>query len=234
MSRKLRSEAAALSEILADHRQTVPRALACAIERLVVTSSRLAKHVQAVNDLQPAFNQPAQVAQPWIPLTPVQQVCLPPADSRISSTGTGTLTPEEMRSFGAADGGAAAEDDDFSKQRYSYDCLQTVVPKFDGIASAARAARVRCHEISAQGVSFFWPGVPDFERAIISLGLERDPIFMRAEVAQSKAVFMHNELQVLVETRFTGRYESSSQRKTTLPAIVSSNSDAELAFAASP
>ena len=61
-----------------------------------------------------------------------------------------------------------------------------------------RACKVRCHEISAHGLWFFWPDVPDFERAMISLGSERDPIFVRAEIVQSKAVFMHKEVQVLV------------------------------------
>jgi hypothetical protein len=210
-SRKLKDEAAALSQILADHRQTVPRELACAIERLALTSVRMAKQAQSVDEPKPTERAglPANVAE--FPTTSARPKAshLPPADSVVSPIASGTLTPEEMRTFRTAAGAAPAADDDSTKRRYPYDCSQTVIPKVDGIISPARAARVRCHAISAHGLWFFWPDVPDFERAMISLGSEREPIFVRAEIVQSKAVYMHKEVQVLVECRFTGRYQSS-------------------------
>jgi len=212
-SRKLKDEAAALSQILADHRQAVPRELACAIERLAFTSYRIAKQVQTFNDPEVAARPPnpslAQATEPALTASKKPEtVCLPPADSTVSPTATGTLTPDEMRSFRIAAGAAPVADDDSTKRRYPYDCFQTVVPKVNGVIIPMRASKVRCHEISAHGLWFFWPDVPDFDRAMISLGSERDPIFVRAEIVQSKAVFMHKEVQVLVECRFTGRYQS--------------------------
>jgi hypothetical protein len=57
------------------------------------------------------------------------------------------------------------------------------------------------------GISFFWPDDPDFDRVVISLGSDANPIWMTAEVMQSKAVFMDDEIRTLVGCRFTGRYE---------------------------
>jgi len=209
-------DAAAVSKLMAAHRDSVPRELTCAVERLVFTSSQLAKRLRSLNDSESAAQIPqalsAEPPPPTMPPKQIQHIYLPPADSTVSLTATGTLTPEEMRRLAAAAGSVSDTDEDSSKRRYPYDCLQTVVPKIDGVASPARAARVRCHEISPHGMSFFWPDAPDFDRAMISLGTERNPIFMRADIVQSKAVFMHGEVQVLVDCRFSGRYEPSSTK----------------------
>ena len=102
--------------------------------------------------------------------------------------------------------------EDSPKRRYAYEAFQTVVPleTADALAAPELAQSVRCHDLSVQGISFFWPDEPDFEHLVISLGTAENPLWMRAEVVQSKAVYMHQDVQTLVGCRFTERYKSTS------------------------
>lgn len=104
---------------------------------------------------------------------------------------------------------AEASEESVAKRRYPYDCTQRVTPWYDGddAVNTADADSVRSHDISVDGVSFFWPGKPVFPKLLISLGSGNERVLMAAEVCNSKNVFMHDEVQHLVGCRFLRRVE---------------------------
>jgi hypothetical protein len=100
-----------------------------------------------------------------------------------------------------------------NKQRRKYEVEQTIYRWYehDDGHSIAPASCVRCHDLGVQGVSFFWPESPDFDRLIIALGTDENPTYMAAEVVNSKAVVMHNAACYLVGCRFTSRVPAFSE-----------------------
>jgi hypothetical protein len=66
---------------------------------------------------------------------------------------------------------------------------------------------VRCHDVSVEGISFFWPREPDFEKVIITVGQGDDRKRLAAQVMYSKAVFMHEEFKYVIGCRFLKRLE---------------------------
>src|SRR5205085_12499684 len=93
-------------------------------------------------------------------------------------------------------------------------CFPIIYPAYDGepASSSDPGIKVRCRDISSQGIAFLLPDNPDFQHLVISLGTNEQPIFMGAEVAHSRSVYMHGQVQVLIGCKFTGREPSSAYR----------------------
>jgi hypothetical protein len=124
------------------------------------------------------------------------------------------LTGDEIHSLTTLAGHPSGREDDLLKRRYQYDCYQTAYIWHDNEPAGpiSPGVTVRCHDIAVQGISFFWPDPPDFERLIISLGSPERPTFMAAEVVQSKAVYKHGEVGFIVGCRFAGRVPEFSEQ----------------------
>lgn len=121
------------------------------------------------------------------------------------------LSAEEISQFtGHADPGVSGETR--RQLRHPYDCLQELAPwdGTEGDPPADEFVRVRCHDLSAEGFSFFWPDAPHFKRVLIHLGQGERRVLMAAEVLHSKALFMHGEVQYLNSCRFVRRLEASA------------------------
>ena len=119
-----------------------------------------------------------------------------------------TLSTQELQHFTATQAQVASESDN-ALRRYPYDCYQLVAPFAEDNASpsADSARRVRCHDISGEGISFFWPVEPPFERVLIMLGSAAAPTIMLAKVAHFRPVSMHAKQQFLVGCQFLQRLE---------------------------
>lgn len=127
--------------------------------------------------------------------------------NRIASRSS-TLSVQELQHFTATQVQVASESDN-ALRRYPYDCYQLVAPWDEGDAcpAADSTRRVRCHDISGDGVSFFWPVEPSFDRLLIMLGTSETPTAMLAKVAHFRPVFMHGNEQFLVGCQFLQRLD---------------------------
>jgi hypothetical protein len=135
------------------------------------------------------------------------------------------LSAKELGRFTMTEPRRAAVDGDVDRRRYAYDCLQRML-EWDNpngpLPSVNDTVVVRCHDISMQGVSFFWPDDPNFKHLLISLGSGDDLVFMAAEIVHSKPVYMHGEWQHVVSCRFTKRMRAfTDQWKASAPAVAS-------------
>jgi hypothetical protein len=113
---------------------------------------------------------------------------------------------------------------DLESRRYPYDCLQYLAP-WDGeesLPDSDKYTAVRCHDISVTGVSFLWPELPPFSRAIIVVGSSDSPIYMVIEVSQYKSVYMDGDVCYLVGSRFVNRLERSTEESRKPEAVLCS------------
>jgi hypothetical protein len=199
-------------ETAARHRTTAPADLLRAIDQLVVATQRLSS--QLTHALELPHQEQGTCLGHSAKEHPLPARVTEKTEERAPSGANGVtlqasnhvLSAEEMQQLTSSNCNFSVEHS--PKRRYSYDAHQRVIP-MDAAASVPCveiAARVRCHDISVHGISFFWPGDPDFDRLVISLGADENPIWTMAEVMQSKAVFMHDEIRTLVGCRFIGRY----------------------------
>lgn len=138
---------------------------------------------------------------------------LPAADETalVAVPRSSTLSTQELQHFTATQAQVASASDN-ALRRYPYDCYQFVTPwnEHDESPSADSTRRVRCHDISGDGVSFFWPVEPPFERLLIMLGSAAAPTIMLAKVAHFRPVSMHDKQQFLVGCQFQQRLEHQS------------------------
>lgn len=124
----------------------------------------------------------------------------------LSATELGRFTQTEQRPI--------ESDGQEDRRRYSYSCLQRMLPWENPAGPwpcVVDTVTVRCHDISLQGVSFFWPDDPDFKHLLISLGKEDDLLFMSCEIVRSKPVYMHGEWQYIVRCRFLKRMKEFTE-----------------------
>jgi hypothetical protein len=137
-----------------------------------------------------------------------------PIESRLASAGQSVqanvsdLSTKELGQFTETAQHHVQSDSEADRRRYPYDCLQRLLEWEDPdgpLPSIADTVVVRCHDISSQGVSFFWPDDPCFKHLLISLGNDDDMVFMAAEIVHSKPVYMHGEWQYVVSCRFMKR-----------------------------
>lgn len=199
--------------------------LSAAIERLSATTHNLANGLRemqtaarAAKSAKHGSNQPGSAVVPRAAeshdatlLRRRAGASAPEVSLSLRGISPSALTSDEICELTGAH--AATMIEDSHKQRHPYDCFQQLAPCYDpaAVPSPAQMVRVRCHDISVEGISFFWPQQPDFDMATISLG--DGNVLMSIEVRQSKAVFMHDEVQYLVGCRFLKRVNSTGAKE---------------------
>ena len=171
-----------VADMVARQRPTVA-ALTSAVRELVATSNRVATHLK---DARHATEASAGNDEPCHDSKPLPE-----------ELGDGEAILEGKRRPGTAN------------KRYAYDCYQHLTrgDEFEPL-TPDKLRPVRCHDIGVDGISFFWPEEPDFERLVISIGAREQTLFMVCEVQDSKAVYMHGQLLHLVDCRFVTRLKS--------------------------
>jgi hypothetical protein len=205
-------------ELAASRRESLPRSFEQALDELVEVTQRLSRQLQSFGDTPLAAQSESPTCPPsnrGLELTAkaIEWSGDTPTNSSPPTELVDHLTGEEIGTFTKPAAGTSDSARDSVKTRHSYDRRQTVYAQYDDDAqgSTEPGVTVRCHDISVQGISFFWPQAPDFTKLIISLGSEQKPVFMAAQIAHSKAVFMHGEAQYLVGCRFTRRVPDFSE-----------------------
>lgn len=111
------------------------------------------------------------------------------------------LSAKELSEFTADKYEVAQESDVTEHRRYAYDCEQIVLPS----SHQHEQIRVRCHDISVDGISFLLAEEPSFRNLAITLGSLDTRTLMAAKIAYTKAVYMHGQHQVLVGGDFLSR-----------------------------
>ena len=175
--------------------------LVAAVNQMLQTTRKLAHELQA---LQPQTSEGCvihmgsvakPVSQPQHPLMVVEDEMSVP-----------TLTHNEMLEV-TGQHCLLDTDEELQTRRYLYDCVQRLAACEEDEAFPASAAfqSVRCHDISVNGVSFLWPAIPEFTRAILTVGPPSAPLYMMIEVTQFKSVFKHGAVCFLVGGKFVGR-----------------------------
>lgn len=199
---------ATLSRLLDDHRSEIPAEFELAVNRLVEATTTLTSQLRTEAIVTPL--KLCDSASP-APLSrePTAEQEPDPRPARVAvpsmASTRAMLTAEELVRL-TSDGGLPATSTEQSKRRYLFNYEGRVFPcSPSDTPDVSRAVTVRFHDISVQGISFFWPGDPDFERAVIALGTEEWPLFMVAEVSCAKTVYMHGALRTLVGCQFIGR-----------------------------
>jgi hypothetical protein len=181
-----------VAEVIKKHRESMPPELMMAIDQLVAVTTKFGRQLQ----------QASTVTRGQSSNTTERLPCsVTKTTTNIAAGMQEQLTGKEMQHLAGL-----PTCDDVAKRRYPYHCRQTIYPIIGSQPDSLRAIHVRCHDISVNGVSFFLAKEPDFERLVISLGSEEDPLLMEAEVVQSKLVYMHDDWQTLVGCRLTARH----------------------------
>lgn len=152
--------------------------------------------------LPPAVFQPQQ-HQPY-------ETCPQPTrPSQPNRREQASLTTEQMTDLVGGRKNLGESTLGLESRRYPYECEQQVATweQGDPPPTIHDFQAVRCHDISVDGISFFWPQQPDFETVIISIGSGDKLIFMHAQISDDKAVFMHHEVAFLVRCRYVRRMD---------------------------
>jgi hypothetical protein len=134
------------------------------------------------------------------------------SQAKISDGGTPALTGCEFQRLTENEPEGIDCEKKLSKTRRKFKANQVVYCCYeteDGY-TLAPATTVRCNDLGVEGISFFWPKSPNFERLVIALGTEARPVYLLAEVKNSKAVVMNNEACYLVGCRFLRRFDRFS------------------------
>ena len=100
-----------------------------------------------------------------------------------------SLSAQELGQFTELEHGHVSSASGSEHKHYAYDCVQTILPWSPGdvrLPSPADGIAVRCASISGQGISFYWPALPQFEHLIISLGSDVELLFMAVQVVSSR------------------------------------------------
>jgi hypothetical protein len=189
--------------------ESLPAELAIAIDRLTKTTAGLAAQLRqvqepAIGKAQKCGDSRGQPAEGTMLRAPMRLTAVEEEESA-----SVLLTSEQISD---AVGQRRKIDDsahDAESKRYPYDCYQQLATWTSGDPPPImeQFAKVRCHDISVSGISFFWPRVPDFESVIVSIGTGEKLIFMHAQICDHKAVFMHNDVSFLVECRYVRRMD---------------------------
>lgn len=180
----------------------LPAELTNAIDRLVKTTSGLAAQLRDVQAPKAGLQegkpkQPAKRAKPALRIADV------------GTTSATSLTTEQMSDLIGGRKNLGESTLDLESRRYPYDGWQHVAPWNDGepAPTLEQFTKVRCHEISVSGISFFCANPPDSESVVISIGKGDKLIFMHAEISEHKAVYMHGDVSFLVGCRYRRRME---------------------------
>jgi PAS domain S-box-containing protein len=99
-----------------------------------------------------------------------------------------------------------SENDQRTRGRRPYPYMQRVAPwSGNRLPSQRTFFEVRCRDISAQGVSFFMPRRPEFERLVISLGPGENKVYVIAEVRHVTPFNVEGKSAYLVGCEFLAR-----------------------------
>jgi len=91
-------------------------------------------------------------------------------------------------------------------QRHRYPRIQWIAPYYGANLPGRDCFReVRCKDVSASGISFYWPSLPDFEHLLVRLGDEQNEICLVARVARSQLLAKDGGKGYLVGCKFLGR-----------------------------
>jgi hypothetical protein len=188
--------------------ESLPAELAIAIDRLTKTTAGLSVQLRQVQEpatskAQRCGDSRRQPAEETTLRAPLRIAAVEEESASIR------LTNEQITD---AVGHRRKIDDaahDEEAKRYPYDCYQQLATWAAGDPAPImeQFTRVRCHDISVSGISFFWPQVPDFESVIISIGAGEKVIFMHAQICDHKAVYMHNDVSYLVHCHYRRRMD---------------------------
>jgi hypothetical protein len=193
-----------------DHEPPVQSELLAAVRELAQTTRTLSGELhraRATGEVIEAAGgvAPPQDAGPSDSLPHAAQATLTPAEAKSDSK----LTSVEMCTVVGSPEHLDDASSGLPNLRYPYDCYQQMAPwrANQPLPTPGETVRVRCHDISASGISFLWPVEPNFDRVVISIGADEQTIFMAAEVRIHRAVYLHNEVAQLVGCRFIKRLE---------------------------
>lgn len=92
------------------------------------------------------------------------------------------------------------------RQRLPFNKVQRIAP-YDALrlpSAEAMFREVRCHDISALGIAFYWPSRPDFEYLVLELGSPPEVTHITARVVRT-VIVVGTQSEHLVGCRFLGR-----------------------------
>jgi hypothetical protein len=100
---------------------------------------------------------------------------------------------------------AKAGEDRRTSRRFAYSAIQSVAA-YDGkqLPTSTMFCQVRCCDLSAGGISFVWPRVPDFEQVVIKLAASRRTLHVVARVVGHRP-FDASKKSFLVGCKFLDR-----------------------------
>ena len=198
-------QSGALATIMATHGEAIPADCRRAVRRLLDTAnllterlSRAAAETNVLSELaRPSKNRSGQS------LTQSQPV--PAPESSVGCASPVSLSSTEIEQAAGLE--ESPKQTGAVARRYPYDCHQSITPWYgdEPEPAAVEQVLVRCHDISVEGISFFWPCEPDFEKVVITVGQGEDRKLMLANLMSSKPVYMHAEFKFLVGCRFIKR-----------------------------
>jgi len=219
----MKARSGAVVESAAAHVDSLPPGVKYAIDGLVEATTQLGKQLEHFGAASHIGKPPIAAVLP--PQQPAQYSAakstgdMPQTATAIVANQQPKLTGDEINKITQSAGSLTNAAADHPNCRYPYDCFQTVFAWYgeetDGPTTPG--IKVRCRDISSHGIAFLLPDNPDFERLIISLGDDKNPIYMGAEVSHSRSVCMHGQVSVLVGCRFTGRVSPAVSRNLLLP-----------------
>jgi hypothetical protein len=188
-----------------------------AIDSMIQTTRTLALELRSLQEAQQAVgeNQETMKVRGDGPPPGDSPLLAPQHSLRIKAdeeTADPALTKDEMWEV-TGQHCLADSSTELETKRYPYDCLQFLA-RWDyqqSLPDPDEYTSVRCHDISVTGVSFLWPEMPTFSRAIILIGPTDSPIYMVIEVSQYKSVYKHGSVCYLVGGRFVNRLERATE-----------------------
>lgn len=71
--------------------------------------------------------------------------------------------------------------------RQRFPVKQMVAPFYRKMPKSDQFVEVSCRDLSTSGVSFYWPGVPDFSKIIVGLGEGSALTYLAARVVRQEA-----------------------------------------------
>ncbi|MBN2474597.1 MAG: PilZ domain-containing protein [Pirellulales bacterium] len=120
-------------------------------------------------------------------------------------------TDQAKRESSAAQAGRTAVESTCGEEsrqssRKGFPYGQMIGPVYDGqMPQPEDFFRVRCHDISPGGLSFYLSGRPQFDQFVVALGQESLPIYFLAEVAHITEAKRNGVVMFRVGCRFLKR-----------------------------
>jgi hypothetical protein len=162
--------------------------------------------MQAIVEIRDAARVLSETLASFDSLKPAEQASGPERPERLPPTELShTLTRQELITLTPE--ATVIPKKQCPSQRYQFmGILQAAPWSLDEHFPASLAfQRVKCRDLSAEGISFLWPDRPDFERFVVAIGTADAPIYMAVEIVHSKAVFMFGEVGFLIGGKFIKR-----------------------------